>query len=80
VWANACTDYSRRSFFSSDDANFHLSEAVNKQNFRYWAKNNPRIIHERPLHSPKLTVWCAVSQLGPYFFEEEGVTVSVNCE
>jgi hypothetical protein len=37
---------------------------VNKQNFRYWAKNNPRIIHERPPHSPKLTVWCAVSQLG----------------
>jgi hypothetical protein len=70
-------------FFSSDDANFHLSGAVNKQNFRYWAKNNPRIIHERPLHSLKLTVWCAVSQLGvtgPYFFEEEGVTVTVNSE
>lgn len=70
-------------FFSSDEAHFHLSGAVNKQNFRYWAENNPRIIHERPLHSPKLTVWCAVSQLGvigPYFFEEEGVTVTVNSE
>lgn len=68
-------------FFSSDEAHFHLSGIVNKQNFRYWAENNPQIIRERPLHSPKLTVWCAVSQfgvIGPYFFEEEGVTVTVN--
>lgn len=68
-------------FFSSDEAHFHLSGIVNKQNFRYWAENNPRIIEERPLHSPKVTVWCAVSQfgvIGPYFFEEEGVTVTVN--
>jgi hypothetical protein len=68
-------------FFSSDEAHFHLSVAVNKRNFRYWAKNNPIIIHERPLHSRKLTVWCAVSQLGvigPYFFEKEGVTMTVN--
>lgn len=66
-------------FFSSDEAHFHLTGIVNKQNFRYWAKDNPQIIHERPLHSPKLTVWCAVSQfgvIGPYFFEEEGVTVN----
>jgi hypothetical protein len=65
-------------FFSSDEVHFHLSGAVNKQHFCYWAKNNPRIIHERPLHSPKLTVWYAVSQLGIiglYFFEEEDVTV-----
>jgi hypothetical protein len=34
-------------FFSSDEAHFHLSGAVNKQNFRYWAKNNPRIIQDR---------------------------------
>ena len=68
-------------FFSSDEAHFHLSGSVNKQNFRYWAANNPKIIHERPLHSPKVTVWCAVSQfgvVGPYFFEEEEVTVTVN--
>lgn len=68
-------------FFSSDEAHFHLSGAVNKQNFRYWAENNPRIIHEVPLHSPKLTVWCAISQfgvIGPYFFQEDGVTVTVN--
>ena len=28
-------------FFSSDEAHFHLCGAVNKQNFRYWAENNP---------------------------------------
>jgi hypothetical protein len=29
-------------FFSSDEAHFHLSGAVNKQNFRSWDKNNPQ--------------------------------------
>ena len=37
-------------FFCNDEAHFHLSGTVNKQNFRYWATNNPRRLHERPLH------------------------------
>ena len=64
----------------SDEAHFHLSGTVNKQNFWYWAQNNPRDLHQRPLHSPRVTVWCAVSRLGvvgPYFFEEGGETVTV---
>jgi len=36
----------------SDEAHFHLSGTVKKQNFRYWAENNPRDLHQRPLHSP----------------------------
>ena len=67
-------------FFCSDEAHFHLSGTVNKQNFRYWAANNPRQLHKRPLHSPKVTVWCSVSQfgvIGPYFFEDENRTVTV---
>ena len=40
----------------SDEANFHLSGAVNKQNFRYWASKNPRWVTEEPLHSPKMVV------------------------
>ena len=70
-------------FFSSDEAHFHLCGAVNKQNFRYWAESNPQIIQEIPLYSPKLTVWCAISQfgvIGAYFFEEDRVTVTVNFE
>jgi hypothetical protein len=35
----------------SDEAHFHLSGCVNKQNFRYWSDANPRQLHERPLHS-----------------------------
>lgn len=65
----------------SDEAHFHLNGTVNKQNCRYWASDNPRALHQRPLHSPKVTVWCAVTKecvIGPYFFEENGVTVTVN--
>ncbi|GBM68340.1 hypothetical protein AVEN_138181-1 [Araneus ventricosus] len=56
---------------SGDEAHFHLSGCVNKQNFRYFALNNPIQIHERPLHSEQVTVWCAVADfwvIGPYFF------------
>lgn len=69
--------------FTSDEAHFHLDGFVNKQNFRYWGPENPRETHERPLHSPRVTVWCAVGEktvIGPYFFEENGVTVTVNSE
>jgi len=58
----------------SDEAHFHLSGFVNKQNFRCWPATNPVELHERPLHSSKVTVWCAISSLGiigPYFFEDE---------
>lgn len=65
----------------SDEAHFHLDGYVNKQNFRYWAASNPQQLHERPLHSRKVTVWCGVyvdGIIGPYFFEEDGSTVTVN--
>uniref|UniRef100_UPI00358E2D47 uncharacterized protein n=1 Tax=Myxine glutinosa TaxID=7769 RepID=UPI00358E2D47 len=67
----------------SDKAHFHLSGSVNKQNYRYWSEDNPRILHERPLHSDRVTVWCAVADVGivgPYFFEEGGVTVTVTSD
>lgn len=83
---NACRDILQNIprgavFMSSDEAHFHLSGSVNKQNFRFWSATNPQELHERPLHSPKVTVWCAISELGvwgPYFFEEDGLTVTVN--
>ncbi|PSN38559.1 hypothetical protein C0J52_14825 [Blattella germanica] len=68
--------------FMSDEAHFHLNSMVNQQNCHYWANENPQQFHERPLHSPKVTVWCAVSQtciIGPYFFEDgNGRAVTVN--
>jgi hypothetical protein len=58
----------------SDEAHFHISGFVNKQNFRYWSSTNPIELHKRPLHSSKVTLWCAISSfgiIGPYFFEDE---------
>jgi hypothetical protein len=58
----------------SDEAHFHLSGFVNKQNFRYWSATNTMELHERPLHSYKVTVRCAIPSfgiIGPYFFEDE---------
>lgn len=68
----------------SDEANFYLSGFVNKQNYRYWSDRNPREVHEKPLHSPKVIVWCAIGSMGiigPYFFEDvNGRSVTVNSE
>lgn len=57
----------------SDEANFHLNGHVNKQNCRFWSETNPKRLHQRPLHSPKLVVWAAITStgvIGPYFFED----------
>ena len=48
----------------SDKAHFHLNGTVNNQNFRYWASENPCDIHQRPLHGPKVTVWCGLEKCG----------------
>ena len=67
--------------FFSDEAHFHLTGYVNKQNMRDWADINPREMHQKPLHSSKVTVWCAISSagiVGPWFFEENDAAVTVN--
>lgn len=68
----------------SDEARFHLSGYVNKQNFRFWSEVNPRELHQQPLHSTKVTVWCTMSSLGiigPYFFEDgHGNAVTVTSQ
>lgn len=69
---------------TSDEAHFHLDGNVNKQNCRYWASDNPRELHQQPLHSEKVTVWCALSKvgiIGPYFFENQrGQALVINSE
>jgi hypothetical protein len=37
----------------SDEAHFHPSGFVNKQNFHYWSSENPQRVHEKLLHSAK---------------------------
>jgi hypothetical protein len=68
----------------SDKAHFRLSGYVNKQNFHFWAPNNPHELHQRPLHSARVTVYYAVSFhgiIGSYFFENvEDHTGTVNTE
>ena len=52
-----------------DEANFHLCGNVNSQNCRYWATVNRCDIHQKPLHSEKVIVWCGVASfgvIGPY--------------
>jgi hypothetical protein len=55
----------------SDEAHFLLDGTVNKQNYRYWAQENPQKLHQKPLHSSKITVWCGIAKFGiagSYFF------------
>ena len=68
----------------TDEAHFHLSGYVNKQNYGYWAPENPQELHQLPLHSERFTVRCGIASfgvLGPYFFEHnEGAVVTVTAE
>jgi hypothetical protein len=65
-----------------DEANFRLCGNVNSQNCHYWATENPHNIHQKPLHSAKVIVWCGAASfgvVGPYFFEDKaGRAVTVN--
>ena len=46
----------------SNEAHFHLTGFVNKQNYRCSINTNPQWLHETPLHSSKVTVWCGVAR------------------
>ncbi|GFV14335.1 hypothetical protein TNCV_807671 [Trichonephila clavipes] len=46
--------------YLDDEAQFRLNGYVNKQNCRIWSEANPQVYVETPLHSEKLTVWCAL--------------------
>jgi hypothetical protein len=66
------------------EAHFLLSGYINKQNMQYWSPVNPKELHEMPLHSPKVRVWCGVGAFGIVglcFFENDNEeTVTVNSE
>lgn len=63
----------------SDEARFFLSGTVNKQDFRYWAGSNTQYLHQHPLHSPRVTVWCRAASLRivGFFFKDGGQAVTV---
>lgn len=65
----------------SDESHVHLNGYVNSHNAIHWGTEKPTEVQSVPLHSLKITIWCAISAhglLGPYFFEENGNTVTVN--
>lgn len=67
----------------TDESHFHLNVEVNKQNLRVWSSSKPDFYEERPLHSPKVTVWAAMSSqgiIGPYFYEVGGETATVTTD
>jgi len=61
------------SLIFSDEATFHLSGKVNRHIVRIWETENPRVVIENVRDSPKVNVFCAISNeklYGPFFFEE----------
>ena len=65
----------------SDEAHVQLDGYVNSQNARHWGSTRPDVVVQRQAHPPKLTIWVAISSygiIGPFFFEENGATVTVN--
>ncbi|GFT04023.1 transposable element Tc3 transposase [Nephila pilipes] len=82
-----CTDPSKIDFVPIDimsfscEAHFYFSATVNTQNCRSWTRAGPRKHHQQPLYGPKVTVGCTIHKfdiLGPYLFEEEGKSITVN--
>lgn len=69
--------------WTSDEAHFHLDGQVNSKNNVFWGSEPPTEVREKPLHSKKVTAWCALSTLGcigPFFFQEKRTTVTINKE
>ena len=68
----------------NDEAHYHLSGHVNKQNMKFWASQQPYKHTHRLLSQEKVTLRCAISKGGifrPYFFEDnDGNCVTVNIE
>ncbi|PNF28132.1 hypothetical protein B7P43_G07583 [Cryptotermes secundus] len=61
----------------SDEATFRLSGTVNRHNVHIWGTEHPHETVEHERDSPKVNVFCAVSQkkvYGPFFFEGKTVT------
>lgn len=56
---------------------------MDKQHFWYWPVNNPRQLHECPLPSKHVTVWCEVVNcgiIGQDFNEEDVHAITVKSE
>ena len=69
--------------WTSDEAHFHLDGKANSKTNVFWESSRPSEVVTKPLHSPKCTVWAAISArgiIGPIFIEESGTAVTVTKE
>lgn len=68
----------------SDESHIHLNGYINRQTTRFLGFERPNVIVQKPLHSARVTIWCAISAhglLGPYFIEDkEGNALTVTQE
>jgi hypothetical protein len=61
----------------TDEATFHLCGKVNRHNLRFWGTEHPRATLQHERDSPKVNVFCAItnrSVFGSFFFAETTVT------
>jgi hypothetical protein len=57
----------------SNEAWFSLCGEVNSRNSQHWSAENPKFIHELPLHDKKIGVWCVIivhSIIEPLFYDD----------
>ena len=69
--------------WTSDKAHFHLDGKANSKTNIFWGSSRPNKVATKSLHSPKCTVWAAISArgiIGPIFIEESGAAVTVTKE
>lgn len=67
----------------SDECSFSLGGWTNKQNMRIWASDKPTEVVEQSRLTEKVNVWIGMSSsmiLGPFFFEHEGSTATINSQ
>ena len=63
----------------SDEAKFCLYGTVNSHNAVHWRTSRPDPAQKPPMDSPKLNVWVATCQYGPFFFkDQQGATVNLD--
>jgi hypothetical protein len=63
----------------SDEATFHVSGKINKQNVHIWGSEHPHATVEHIRDSPKVNVWCGLLHdclIRPFFFAKVTVTSS----
>ncbi|KAJ8884534.1 hypothetical protein PR048_016391, partial [Dryococelus australis] len=82
VIANMCRDFLRNILLTgvvlfTDEANFHLSVTVNKQNIRYWSQDNLRELYQGP---PRGNGVVRHWSMCPVVFEEYDVITTVSSD